>query len=295
MSFVRRFFGIFIIIAALIGVVVGVGCAVVGNQVMDQVAVGVNDTLTLVNQNLQPVEDALVLVQESMRDVNQGVDSIHQTTLTLANILTTTRPLLSQVSVMTGQDVPTSIEAVQTAIPSLTSVAGTIDNTLTALSQFRINQSILGINLAFDLGVDYNPEVPFADSVAMIGSSFEGLPERLKAVAGEIDVANGNLERIGGDIKAVSASIKDLQGQMEQFPGLLDQYIQEIGVIKANLTASQSTILAQFDTVKLAITLIGAWFALTQFAPLYVGWGLLRGQSAFEDNDEDNDETQTAA
>lgn len=287
MSFVRRFFGIFIIIAALVGVAVGVGCAVVGNQVMDQVAVGVNDTLTLVNQNLQPVEDALVLVQESMRDVNQGVDSIHQTTLTLANILTTTRPLLSQVSLMTGQDVPNSIEAVQTAIPSLTSVAGTIDNTLTALSQFQINQSILGFNLAFDLGVDYNPEVAFADSVQQIGDSFEGLPERLKAVAGEIDVANGNLERIGGDIKAVSASIKDLQGQMEQFPGLLDQYIQEIGVIKANLTASQTAILAQFDTVKLAITIVGAWFALTQFAPLYVGWGLLRGQSAFEDNDEE--------
>ncbi len=288
MSLVRRFFGIFIIVAALIGVVVGVGCAIVGRQVADQVAVGVGDTLSLVNQNLQPVEEALLLVQDSMRDVNQGIGSIHQTTLTLANILTTTRPLLSEVSLMTGQDVPNSIEAVQASIPSLASVAGTIDNTLTALSQFKINQSILGINLAFDLGVEYNPEVPFADSVNQIGASFEGLPDRLRAVATEIDVANGNLERIGGDIKAVSLSIKNLQGQMELFPGLLDQYIQEIGAIKTNLAGSQQVILAQFDMIKLAITLIGAWFALTQFAPLYVGWGLLRGQSAFEDDDEEN-------
>ncbi len=286
----RRLFGILMILAALIGIGIGVGCAVVGPRVVDQVAVTVEDTLTLVSESLTPVEDALVLVKDSLGDVNEGMQSVGQSTVTLANVLTTTRPLLDEVATVTRVDVPTSIEAIQVAIPTIAEVGAAIDSTLTTLSAFNFEIPIpFGAPLSFDLGIDYSPPEAFDQTILAIGDSLTGLPERMRAVADEIDVANQNLERVGQDISLISQDLEDLEGQLAQVPGLLDQYILLIGDIKSSLQVGQSNILAQFQYVKIALIVAGAWFAITQLAPLYVGWGLLQGKSAFEDEEQEHE------
>lgn len=273
----KRILGVIIILVAISGLLIGIGGVVLGRQAIDGVEQSINDTLPVVLESLSAVEDSLLLAKDTMNEVSTSLDTVEQATLTVSKSITDAAPAVEQVVVITGEDVPEAIEAFQSSIPNLVNVAATIDSTLQALADFKIETSILTFPLEFDLGIEYDPEAPFDESIAAIGTSTEELPEQMRSLATELDATSENLLVLGDDIEILATDISDINMELREVPALLDRYVGIVQDLESNISNLQQQLSTQFSTLKLGITIVMIWFCLTQIAPLVLGWELIRG------------------
>lgn len=272
---IRRIAGLALLIIGLAGVVLAVAGFVVSGRVVDAVGQALDDTLGLTSNSLTTVGETLVLAQTTLADVNAGLDTVEETAVSLADTLADSRPLLEQVTQITSEDAPNSIEAVQAAIPNVAEVAGVIDDTLITLNDFRIDESFLGIVLQYDLGVNYAPTQPFDETVNELGESLDGLPAQLRSLEPSLTAANENLAVVSANVVSISEDLNVINGRIAEVGPLLDQYINIVDEINGTAVQTQTAVRQQLNTAKIALQVVMVWLGFMQFALLYLGWDLL--------------------
>lgn len=278
MSFMKRILGLVMVLIGISGLGVSFFGARLGHEVVDSIASNLDSTLLLVTQSMENVSATLILAKSTVGDVNVAMTTVEETTDNLAQTVRLTKPLMEQINTVASEEVPDSLEAIETAFPSLEQVAGVIDSTLAALNAFRIEEDILGFEINYDLGVDYAPEVPFDESVANLAESLDGLPESLRSLKIYLNVTTDNLDTISRDIFTLADDIGTLNERISELDPILDEYLLIISQINDDTRALRSLIRENVSTVKMGITVLSIWFGLTQVAPLYLGIELLSGQ-----------------
>lgn len=281
----RRILGLFMLVIAVVGVILSVAGTYVVWNMIDGLGDSIDTTLVLTSDSLDTVAESLLLTKSTVEDVTNSVDTVEETTANLSTTISDTRPLLNQVSQVATQDVPNSLEAVQETLPNVAAVAGSIDDTLRLLSAFQLSQSVLGVDLGFDLGIEYDPEVPFDESIEEIGGSLEGVPDQLRALDPFLATTNENLGTISENISTLAVDLGEINENIEDVQPLLDDYLELVYRTSDLVNQTRSGLRAQLQPVKLIIMILFIWIGLTQVAPLYLGWGLLR--DSFNDLDED--------
>jgi len=274
----KRFLGLLMLVIAIGGIVLAAFGARLGHQLVDRVAANFDQTLQLTSQSLDTVSETLALAKSSISDVNTVMETAESTADDLAQTLNDSRPLLRQISNVASEQVPDSLETIQEAFPSLEQVAGVIDRTLVTLNSFRIDEEILGFPIQYDLGVDYSPEVPFDQSVRELGQGLEGLPESLRTMQVYINVTNGNLQTVSQDVRNLADDLNTVNGRIGELDPILDEYLALITTTNDNTRQLRAQINNDVQSIKNGITLVMVWLAITQIAPLYLGWELVTGR-----------------
>jgi hypothetical protein len=185
--------------------------------------------------------------------------------------------MLQQISRVLSDDVAGGLETFQGSLPELVEVAATIDETLTTLSSFRIDRTILGIPLRYDLGIDYDPEVPFAESVEELGTSIEGLPAELRVLETYLNVADANVQEISGNVRQIGDDLAGVNQTVDELGPLLDDFIATLTEFGDSTRQTRANLTAQLETFETVWMIVMVWLALTQVAPLYLGYELVRG------------------
>lgn len=279
----RKFLGIIMLLVAVTGLGISVAGVIVGRQLIDNIGAGLDQTLALSVESLDNIEDTLLLTKQTIRQVNDGVETVEGTALNLSRTLNETRPLLGQLSQVASEDLPASLEAIQSAIPTVSDAAAAIDDTLVTLNNFRIDQSIFGIPIQYDLGINYAPDVPFDQTIDEVGGSLDGVPQRLRTLKIYLNVASTNLGTASGDMRSISRNLKTINTSVAAVEPLIDEYIRI--VIETNVLIEETRIGIRRDlaTAKLFVTITMIWIGLAQAAPFYLGWGLLQGRELFDE------------
>lgn len=285
----RRILGIVMLAIGLSGVILSLAGLIVGHRFVDSIGDGLETNLTLTIESLETVKETLILTKATVRQMDEGLGTVQETADNVSVAIDDTRPLLQQASVVTTQELPQSIEAFQESMPALREVAGTIDETMRTLDSFNVDRSILGIPLAFDLGVEYDPEVPFDESVNQIGESLEGVPEQLRSLEEHIELTGENLQTISRNVSDIATNLGAINSTVGEVEPLLDEYITIITELSDSARQSRLMVQRQMDQVKVVVTVVMIWFGLTQVAPLYLGWELWTGR---RDNDNVDPTTQ---
>jgi hypothetical protein len=275
---IRRLVGLIIIIIGLGGIALSVIGLRTAPRTIDTIGDSLEANLVLVSESLDTVQETLLLAQSTVSEVTGGLDTVESSAVHLGQTLNQTRPLLDQVSTIASEDVPQSLDAIQATMPDLVQVAAAIDDTLTVLNSFRVDQQILGIPIKFDLGIDYDPAVPFDESVSSIGRSFETLPGQLRDLDEYVVVANDNLALISEDVLAISGDLDGVNGRIAELDPLLEDYLRIVVELNDSTRQTRQIILGELTTLKRITTIALAWVALSQLAPLYLGLELLRGR-----------------
>ena len=270
-----RVIAVFLLLVGIVGIGIAIVGVVFGYQVVDALGEALDETLALTSESLNTVTDTLVLTKKTVGQTGQAIGTVSDTTDSVAQLLADTQPLLDDVSQVTTVDVPNSLDAVQGAVPNLVAVAGTIDNTLETLSNFNFERTIFGIPLGFDLGIDYDPEAPFEESVAQIGTSLEGVPDNLRSLQVHLDTTNDNLATISDNLQTLTADLSTIESTVEEVGPLLDEYIRLVGQIESNIAETRADLDSQLQTVKTGIIILFVWFGLNQLVPLYLGADLI--------------------
>lgn len=278
----KRILGLIILIAGLVVLAILLVAAFAVGPAVDAVAAGLDDALALTDETLGTVSATLEQTQATLVAVNDSLDTAAQTTDNLSKTIYDTQPVLTGITEVIAVQAPQNIEAVQSAIPNIAQVGGVVDDALTSLSNFGISQEIPipfnPITIDFDLGIDYQPAEPFDESLSAIGTSLDGLPEQLRALRADLEVATENLGTVGADIASATGDLDAINAQIAAFIPLLDQYLGIIDQIGGTLAQMRSQVAANLSTIKLVGTILPLAIALTQLAPIYLGWELLRGK-----------------
>jgi len=274
---IRRIVGLLIIIIAIAGVVLSyLGLRAIRTS-LGNLESGISNSLLLASQTLDNVEATLLLTRGTLVDINTGMTSVNSTLNTLSQTISDTEPLLVEVGGIAGEDVPNSLEAIQDTIPDLVQVAATIDETLTTLNDFRIDEVIpfVNVRLQYDLGVNYEPEVPFDESVERVGTSLDGMPERLREINGHLNTSINNLTTLSENLEQIATDLETTNENLEATPALIDEYVRIVNEVNVKTKISRASLEIQFDNIQRWANIFVAWIGLTQLAPFYLGLTML--------------------
>jgi hypothetical protein len=278
----RRILGAIILVATSVVLVILIATAFFIGPAIDTISTSLDNSLALTIDALNTVADTLSQTQSTLSSVNDSMDTAAITTATLSKTVADTVPLLDQVSFLVSEQAPSNIEAVQAAVPNIAAVAGVVDNALAKLSNFEINQTIPiplnPIDINFDLGIDYEPVEPFDETMLALGTSLDGLPEALRALDSQLAVSAANLETLSGNLDTAAGDITAVNVEVAKFIPLLDQYMALLNQVIGTIEQLNTQIAGNLATVKMVATILPVALAVTQLAPLVVGWDLLTGK-----------------
>jgi len=275
---IRRLLGMLMLLVGLSGVGASYVGARMGHLAVEKIAAELVDALDLMTQSLNTIGDSLLLAKGTVAEVSRGLDTVEAAAGDLAGSLDETQPMLDQIGTIVSKDMPDSIELMQAAFPAMAQVAGVIDDTLTTLNSFRIDQRILGFDIKYDLGIDYDPEVPFDESVLLIGRSLDGIPEKLRSLQEQVETTSGNLDVVGQDIDDIISNLKDINAQISATDPMLDNYTRIVTDLNDRSRLVRAKISEQVEDAKDVVTFLMVWIAVSQMAPIYLGWDLALGR-----------------
>lgn len=286
----RRLLGVIILIVSLIAIAILLGGAYYSGQVVDSVAKSATNMLVLTIETLDTVALTLDQTRATIVEANNSIETAVSLTGNISTTISNTQPVFDSMTSVVSQDIPSNIEAIQNALPNVAGVAGVVDSAMTTLSNFGINQTIPipfnPITLEFDLGIEYEPEEPFDETILSLGDSLEGMPQELRSLQGDLEILSSDLGRISSDIQASSEDLERVNTQVAEFVPIIDQYLDLLDRITASLVRSQAQILAQLGTVKTGLVAAFLFLSLTQIAPLFLGWELITGQRGGQKQEE---------
>ncbi|MCP5094770.1 MAG: hypothetical protein GY943_04380 [Chloroflexi bacterium] len=275
---IKRILGLIMILVGLSGVAIAVMGARTLPGLIDRVGASLVETLQLTSQSLDTVSDSLLLAKGTIADLNTTMVGIEENMDVLGQAINETEPLLDQAAAVGSSQVPDSIEAIQAAIPDMAQVAAAVDSTLSTLNRFRIDEEFLGIEIQYDLGIDYNPTQPFDETVLSLGESLDGLPASLRSLQIYINVTKDNLDDISQGLFEISDDLSMLNGRLTEIDPLLDEYLRIVTETNDTTRVLRRQLNEQVEGAKTAVSVIMIWFAFSQLAPLYLGWELLAGK-----------------
>ncbi|MBK7914840.1 MAG: hypothetical protein IPJ94_01000 [Chloroflexi bacterium] len=272
---IRRMLGIILLLIGLSGIALGIVGARVSRDMLQTLSDGTKAGLDLAIDSLQTVSDSLTLARQTIADVHTSLETVQTTATDVAVSLEASQPMVADVAAIAGQDLPRSVETIQAAIPNAAQAAEAIDSTLTTLNRFKIDTTILGFPIQYDLGIDYNPDVPFGESVLAIGRSLDDMPIRLRNLQTALEDTAVNLQTISEDMRSLSTDLDGINGRLLDFDPLITDYIRIVTETDDNLRLIRGQIDQQVASAQFVITLGMVWLAVSQLVPLYLGLDLL--------------------
>lgn len=281
---IRRIVGVIFIIIAIIGAVVAYQGMQLTDRFIDNLAASMKSALQLTNETLTNVESTLVVSKQTLTDLGATLSTMETTAGDMSTAVQDAEPLIDQISTVIANDVPNSIETLQASIPTLVEVATVIDDALTTLSRFEIDQTIPFVNyrIQYDLGINYNPEVPFDQAVTELGGSLDGLPETLRDLENELQTTQASLGTMGDNMDQLATDMATLNASIAEVQPILDEYIRIITDVNDRMRLASGQIDDQAAQVKQIFNFIFLWMLLFQLVPLYLGLEMAAGERGIE-------------
>jgi ABC-type transporter Mla subunit MlaD len=128
------------------------------------------------------------------------------------------------------------------------------------------------------LGIDYDPEIPFGQTIGAFEGTLDGLPESLRDLEDDLTTTTDNLGVLSDNLLTISDDLDTINQNVNNLVPLLDQYTLLINDLQAAIDGALERIPAQLDALRLGIIIGLALLALSQLAGLYLGYELLSGR-----------------
>jgi ABC-type transporter Mla subunit MlaD len=222
------------IVASVIGLVLGM--VMVGNlsDYLEE-SVGVTESaLVAVEETLGLIESVATEVEGAVGNAAQSIGAISEAAATASSDLDTVADFLDE-------DLSASIQALLDTMPAAIQTAGVIDNTLSALSF---------------VGVNYNPDQPFDESLMAVEEALEGIPTQLntqaEAIRGLVPVS----QQFAEDAAATSESFETLSSELASSQQVVDSYRATLEQAQAVVERTRSSLSTTTWLLRLIIVLM---------------------------------------
>lgn len=260
-----RITGALLIFAAILGLILSlVGLAVtwIYKPVITE---SLQNSLTLVSGSLAATAEGMDLIQQSLQALEASVTSIEGTMSTASQTIEDTLPIMDTMATLLDQELPTTVEAIQTSLNSAYVTAEVIDSVLTALT--FLNRDM------------YNPEVPLHTSLADISESLNTLPASFSSMAANIEDTRHNMQVMQVDVALMQDAIRQIGASISQYEQIITNYSNTLTKMQSEIEQLNQRLSTVITVVALAMTFFFIWMAIAQLGLLYQGRELLSRQN----------------
>jgi ABC-type transporter Mla subunit MlaD len=205
-----------------------------------------SSAIEVIGDTIEAVDDVAEDTSASMAAASASVDAASST-------VDATVSTIEDVATFLEEDLTEDLETVREAMPAAVQTANAIDGTLRALSL---------------LGVEYNPEEPFGESLAQIEVALTGLPAELRIQSESLRRLVPSAAGLAMDTSELSTSLDDLSEGLNGFTALTGDYAATIE--EANTAISRTS-----DSVDTRLWLIRALIVITGSAGIAIGLALV--------------------
>jgi hypothetical protein len=279
------------------------GAAAVQPQI-DQVAAMSDQQLALVSQQLRALEmvynenvdlesvsQLLAYLSQNVAGINSQVDQVAAVTDQLEGVSQQLRSLEAYSDIGLG-NLSDNVMAMR---PYVGMVDQQVDPYVVAASQaagqmaqwsdaLRVLEPYAHIDYGAIRGqiLDLSGYLPAVrgqiDSLVAMSGQLEQVSGALRTLA---PLAETDFKSIGQDISDLSTSVSAVNAQLDQFVGTADQLTVQVDDTIASINQVQATLDSRLTLVKIGIIIFMIWILLVMLAPLYLGWGLVKGRFPF--------------
>ena len=258
----RRTVGKFMVAVGIISIVVSLVGVIVGQRVIGQVENSVDDSLVLTNQALEVVVDSIQTTSTIVTTVRSGVSSISATLDTLNTSIGDTTTAIEGSTDFLGTSLPQALDAVSNVLPTIESVARSVDSALRVISQAPF-------------GPDYNPAKPFDQAIGDLNTALDPLPDQLRTLAGQFDGLTDSSKKISDQLTTLSSDVERLDRQLADVATLVDRYATTAATAQVVTEQSRNNLESSARVARVVLVLLGLVFALGQVVPIWIGKELL--------------------
>jgi prefoldin subunit 5 len=279
MKNLSRIMGGIWITTSLLWVGFGVAGLLYGLNWLENLEMGLDDNLQLIVDSLDPVHvlalEAMDIVSSTQASLTTVQLSVHDASIALADA----RPLLWTTTKVITTDVPDALDGVQESMPSLIETAKSVDETLTWLSGFGFTiPNPFGADWSYDLGINYNPEVPLNRAMEDMSGNLEGVPDDLRKMKESLNDADANLVIVSDDLALLATDLETMNQQIADISPQIESFSRNIEDIQASFRNVQETIPQSFRTAQKVAVAVLVLLVVTQLPSLYMGWILVQGK-----------------
>jgi prefoldin subunit 5 len=230
-----------------------------------QVETSVDDSLRLTGEALSALTDSITVTNSIVDSVRTGMTSIRTTLATVQTSLGNSASTLTQGRDFLGGSLPTALDAVNGVLPTIESVAKSVNDTLVLVSKVPF-------------GPNYAPVEPFDQAIARLSTALAPLPGELRALSKSFDDLTTITSTMGADVARLGADIEALNTKLADVAPLLDRYTATALRAKALAQTSRKDLSRSATLTRWMLSLLGVVFALGQAVPIWLGWLLLANE-----------------
>jgi hypothetical protein len=241
-----RYAGFTVVVLSIAGLVAGLILVEgLGSYTRSSISVS-QSALGAIGETIEAVDEVALDTAASIEAASRSVDEASTTVDGAISGLDSLATLLEE-------EIPATIESIQSSLPAAIQAANAIDRTLRALSLF---------------GVDYNPREPFDESLSRINSALGSLPAEMQAQSEAVRALIPSGEALVVEIDQLSANLDGLGESLGEFTSLADSY-------ESTIAEAEATIEGADGSIGWRIWLLRALLILGAIIGLAVGFALL--------------------
>jgi ABC-type transporter Mla subunit MlaD len=260
----KRIFGLVLVIISLVSLIISAG-GIVGLWMLKQNAVvAIGDAAALLTDTLVTTDKALTAAEQVLEGTQDSIATLLGTTQAIALALRGGQPTLSSAARLLKQDFPGTIDSVETAITSAAQAARGADDLLKELARIPL------------LDLNYQPDVPLADSISGIGRTLGELPPKLEEIGSGLEQLNGSLAVMANQIDGLGVTIRQIDTSLRDLPGVLRDYQRQLAQVLPVLESIQKGADQIISLTVLALTFSMLWISAVQIIVLVIGWRWFR-------------------
>jgi len=237
-----------VVLLSVVGVVIAmVMTQTLSRDVRSSISVS-NAALDVIGETIETFDEVAVGTATSLDSTS---DSVVSASVTLDGAVTT----LDGVADFLEGELPETLESVQTSMPAAIQAANAVDGTLRALSF---------------VGVDYDPDEPFGESLSRVNTALSTLPNEIRTQSESLRRLIPSAEQLAGDTEGLASSLEEVEESLAGFTSLTATY-------QATIDEAETAIAATSETIDLNIWMIRALILTTGLLGVLVGivlWSL---------------------
>lgn len=258
----QRTFGRAMIAIGILGIVIGLTTVWVGQTMIRQVETSVDDSLRLTGEALTAVSDSIAVSESVVESVQTGMTGVRTTMATVEGTLDEASTALKQGGDFLGGSLPQALQAVNGVLPTIESVAKSVDDTLELLDEVPF-------------GPNYQPVEPFDAAIARLSTALTPIPDQLRALSVNFKDLTTATSTMSDDVARLGTDIAALNTQLADVGLLLDRYADTTVEAKKLTRSSRADLARSADLTRWLLVLFGLVFALGQVVPIWLGSMLL--------------------
>ena len=260
----QRAVGKAMIVIGVLGIIVGIAAVIAGQGMIRNAKSSVDASLALTGEAVSAVKDSVSVTGTVVESVRTGMTNIGAAMTTLEASLHDASTTLNQGSEFVGGSLPVALDAVNGVLPTIQSVAKSVDDTLRLLSKVPF-------------GPAYTPVEPFDEAIGRLTAALGPLPAQLRTLGGSFAAMTTTTSTMAGDIAKLGGDIDALNKQLGDVGVLLRRYADTAGKATQLEESSRRDLSHSANLARWLLILLGLVFTLGQVVPIWLGLSLLSG------------------